>query len=211
MTIRAEYDPRYFRRFLWIVLGCAAFAAWCFYDARVKYPAELERAEAYWTPEPGYPGKFVAMERDPWRSLVREKNWPDEPPHYPKELHDKINSQYFYALISALVGIPSLLKWFMAKGSWVEGDTSSLKTSWGPEFRFDQVRKIDKTKWPTKGITRVEYESEGRTRIFPLDDFKFQREPMGRLLRNLEATLSDDQIVGGSRESEPEAEEATAG
>lgn len=206
MKIRADYDPRYFRRFLYIALGCVAFAIWCFYDALVAYPRELVRSEAYWTASPDTPGEYIAMEREPWRTLVREKGWSTDPPEKPGTMAQKIVSQYFYAGICLLVGIPLLLKWVLARGSWLEADEEQLTTSWGPAFRFDQVREIDKTRWEKKGITRVRYDVDGQLRTFSLDDFKFLREPLGRILFSLEQTLSDAQITGGPREAGPQSQ-----
>lgn len=199
--IRADYDPKYFRRFLYIGLGCFAFTAWCFYDALIGYPAKLERANVYWTPSDERPGEYIGMEREPWRTIVREKGWPIDPPDQPEVIEHKIQSQYFYAAICFLIAIPCLLKWFLAKGSWVEGDGQRLHTSWGPEFSYDEISKVDKSKWQKKGITRIDYESDGRQLSFGFDDFKFQREPMSQILLQIEAGLKDEQITGGARES----------
>ncbi len=206
--IRADYDPKYFRRFLFIGLGCIAFTGWCFYDALVGYPRELERANMYWTPNPDRPGDYSGMEREPWRTLVRERGWPTDPPEQPTAIEHKIESQYFYAVICVMIAIPCLLKWFLARGSWVEGDGKQLRTSRGIEFHFDQIIDIDKTKWEKKGITRIQYEAGGRRLTFAFDDFKYQREPMGKILTNIEATLTDEQIRGGERESVPQPEAA---
>ena len=86
MNVRAEYDAKYFRRFLFISLGCLIFAGWCFYDALVKYPAELERANVYWTLDPEKGEKYVAMERTEWREVVKKNQWPTEAPNKPKQL-----------------------------------------------------------------------------------------------------------------------------
>lgn len=201
MTIRADYDPKFFRRFLWIGVGCLAFTGWCFYDALVKYPFELERAEVYWTQGDG---ELTGMEREAWRTVVREKGWSSvDPPDKPEELHHKIQSQYLYAAVCSVIAIVCLLKWLLAKGSWIEADQKELKTNYGPSFRFDEIKKIDKTKWEKKGITRIEYETDGRSKSFIFDDFKYLREPMGQILREIEGTLTDEQITGAPRESEP--------
>ncbi len=203
MTIRANYDPKFFRRFLWIGLGCIAFTGWCFYDALLKYPHELERATVYWQSSAGSM-ELTGMDREEWRTAVREKGWSSvEPPDKPEELHHKIQSQYMYATVCSVIGMVCLLKWLLAKGSWVEADQKELKSNFGPTFQFDQIKNIDKAKWEKKGITKIHYEVGGKTKSFAFDDFKYSREPMGKILRMIEGTLTDEQITGGPRESEP--------
>ena len=208
MTVRADYDPKYFRRFLLISLGCLAFAGWCFYDALVKYPAELERAEVYWKPSNEKGEKYKAMERTEWRQVVRQNQWPTEAPHKPNKMKHKIQSQYLFAAICGLIGIPCLFKWFLARGSWVNSDGRQLTTSWGPSFQFEQVRSIDKTRWEKKGITRIHYQQDGVDKQFVFDDFKFDRETMSQILTEIETHLSDDQITGGDRETVIKARKA---
>lgn len=200
--IRADYDPKYFRKFLLIGLGCIAFGGWFLFDGLVTYPAEMERARVYWSENPEKKGthRFESMDRNEWESVVRERKWPVEPPHNPEEMEHRIQSQYFYAIICMVIAIPCLLKWLLAKGSWVEADDRALKTNFGPAFSFADITEIDKSRWDKKGITRIHFESGGRKGTFAFDDFKFQREPMGLILRRIESTLSDDQITGGERE-----------
>ncbi|MGI9518481.1 MAG: hypothetical protein ACR2NP_15605 [Pirellulaceae bacterium] len=201
MTIRANYDPRYFRRFLYIAIGCIGFALWFFYDAVVGYPSELERANVYWTPSDDPGKKYDPMVRDEWRTVVAENGWPTASPRKPDKLKNAIQGQYFYGGFCAVLAIPCLLKWGLAKGSWVEGTESGLTTSWGPALQCKEITSIDKTKWENKGITRIHYQQDGNDKTFKFDDFKFQREPMGDILEMIEKSLSDDQITGGDRES----------
>ena len=56
---------------------------------------------------------------------------------------------------------------------------------------------LDKKKWENKGIAKASYRDKGLTRVFVFDDFKFDREPLGLILRKLEAKLDLRQIVGG--------------
>jgi hypothetical protein len=201
MSLRADYDPRYFLRFLLIAIGCLLFAGWCFYDALVKYPAELVRSEVYWSESNEYGEKYTGMERTRWREVVAERNWPTAPPEQPDKLRHSITSQYFYAAICGMIGIPCLIKWFRARGTWVEGSETKLTTSWGDSFRYQDVVSVDKTKWQKKGVARIQYETDGTPGSFVFDDFKYQRATMSEILARIEAGLSDDQINGGERES----------
>lgn len=200
MTLRANYDSKYFMRFLLIAIGCLAFTGWCFYDALVKYPRELERARVYWEPSDEYGEKYKGMERTRWRETAAKNNWPTAAPSKPDKLEHSIQSQYLYAVLCGLIGIPCFFKWFTARGSWVEGSDTELTTSWGPSFQFKDITSIDKTKWEKKGITKIFHESDGRSQVFVFDDFKFNRATMSQILTRIEKGLKDDQITGSERE-----------
>ena len=202
MTVHADYDLRFFRRFLWIALGCVVFSLWFLFDGMVAYPKELERCATYWQPA-DQPGRWQEMERSAWLEIAQSKNWSTKIPEKPDVQREKITKQYVFSVITFLIAVPCLLKWLLARGTWVESTGKSIRASWGPEFNFDQVVSINKSKWVDKGIAKVRYRRNGRLRTFVLDDFKYHREPMEQIIRDLEATLSDAQITGGQREAEP--------
>jgi hypothetical protein len=92
----------------------------------------------------------------------------------------------------------------------VEGDGEGLNTSWGQKMRYADVTRLNKLKWARKGIARAEYTTDGKPQVFVFDDFKFERQPLGQLLRQLEALLKPGQIVGGPSEAEADAARAAA-
>ena len=47
MVIRAENDPRFSRRFLFMGIAAIGFALWSAYDGAIKYPREQQRALAW--------------------------------------------------------------------------------------------------------------------------------------------------------------------
>ncbi|MCA9183835.1 MAG: hypothetical protein KDA51_20375, partial [Planctomycetales bacterium] len=65
-------------------------------------------------------------------------------------------------------------------------------------------------KWQRKGIAKATYTpvGGGSPGLFIFDDFKFEREPLGRMLRELEKQLLPEQIVGGPAEAEQESSTA---
>ncbi len=208
MALRANNDPKYFRRFLLIAAACLAFAGWCFYDALVAYPAELERSKVYWTPVEGSQKKYTGLSRKEWTKVVKERQWASAQPETPDKMHHKIDSQYFFAALCGLVGIPCLIKWFMSRGTWVESTEKELSSSWGTRFAFDQIVSIDKTKWEKKGITKIKYKQDDKEKTFVFDDFKYERSVMSDILHEIETGLKDDQIIGAERETEIKARKA---
>ena len=110
--------------------------------------------------------------------------------------------------LCALIGIPALLKWYLAKGTWVEGDETTIRSSKGKEVAIGQITKINKRKWEEKGLATIYYSDNGKSKKFVMDDFKYDREPMGQLMRYAEANLTADQIVGGTREADKDNPQA---
>ncbi len=206
-TVRANYDPDYFRRFIWLSLGCLVFGSWFLFDGLVTYPRELERSRAYWLPTEDRAEPWQAIDADKWREMTQQNGWSDTVPgEKPDKQEEKIGTQYFYAVVCFLITVPCLLKWFLPRGSWVEGTDTGVRTSWGTEFDYDQIRRIDKHKWDTRGIAKIRYERDGATHTFTFDDYKYQRAAMNEILQRMEAGLSDDQIVGAPRETVRQAQ-----
>ena len=201
MTVRAEFQKNYLMRYLILATVCLFMAAWFAYDGLIGYPQKIPYAEAY--------DELLELESaqrvEKWKAIAKQNNWPnDVPTKTAEEIRSDIIGQYFWGGLNLLAGLPALLLYFRARGSWVEATADGLKTSWGQQVRFADVTKLDKRRWQRKGIARATYRSAdsnassgGGERVFVFDDFKFQREPLGKLLRDLEAVLKPEQIVGG--------------
>ncbi|KAA5540707.1 hypothetical protein FYK55_20165 [Roseiconus nitratireducens] len=199
--LRAEAYQPFFRKFLWIFLGCVAYSLWCLYDGLIAYPHQLTIAEAYEAlPEEG--------RREAWQVLAAEKGWPTlTPQKSAKEISNNIGSQFFMIVLCMLIGVPALLKWMSGRGAWVEGDATLIRNHKGQEVPIDAIEKIDKRRWESKGIAKLQYKVDGKSKTFVMDDFKFDREAMGTLMRYAEANLSADQVVGDELEREKEPED----
>ncbi|TWT93782.1 hypothetical protein [Stieleria varia] len=199
--IRAEVDHGYFRKFLFVFLGCMAFAGWCLYDALIKYPRALEIAEAYEKID-------ESVRREQWPILTKEKGWPKATPQKSAEkISQGIGQQYFMLIICLAMGIPAVLKWMSGQGTWVEGDEATIRNSHGKTVPIDSITKIDKRKWSEKGIAKIHFQDGSSKKTFVMDDFKYERAAMSQIMAMAEANLSDDQIIGGQRESATEADE----
>tara|TARA_R110002049_G_scaffold4601_4_gene31793 strand:+ start:9594 stop:10313 length:720 start_codon:yes stop_codon:yes gene_type:complete len=191
--LRANFVPGYFRRFLFVFIGCFAFAMYCLYDGFIGYPHKLVISKAYYEmPEEN--------RTELWRAKAKANGWPLETPKEPEDIIHGIGQQWFMAGLCALIGLPALWKWFRAKGTWVEGDETRIRNSKGKELAIENITKINKRKWDEKGIATIYYDENGRSKKFVMDDFKYDREPMGQLMRYAEANLTDEQIVGGLSE-----------
>ncbi len=205
MPARAEFQKNYLMRYLILAAVCLFMAAWFGYDGLIGYPQQLEYAEAY--------DELRDMEGarrvERWKELADANSWPrDVPKKTAEEIRSDITGQYVWGGLNLLAGLPALFFFFRARGSWVEETDGGLRTSWGQSVRFADVTQLDKTKWQRKGIAKARYtpQAEGSPamtgeRLFVFDDFKFQREPLGQILRQLEAVLRPEQITGGPPET----------
>jgi len=206
MALRAESDPRYYRRFLIMGVAALGFALWSLYDGAIKYPQQRERALAL--------AKLSEEKRlDEWNDLARQRGWPTSTAGLgePKSEADII-MQYVMAAMAGAVGLGLLIGVWRARGRWIEATDSGILSSWGQSLAFDQVLAIDKRKWRDKGIAKVRYQDGRRRRRFVLDDYKFEREATDQILYHLESNVGHDKIVGGPPEAamEESGEEATA-
>jgi hypothetical protein len=180
-------------------MGLVALGAslWFLYDGAVKWPHQRERGLAL---------KNLLEENrlNEWDAYARERGWSTSDPGEPKT-ESEIFMQFVWAGITALVGLWLLAGVWLARGRWIESTGSGITSSWGQIFNFDQVVQVNKRKWRSKGIAKVAYQDGRRKRRFTIDDYKFDRQPTGQILRDLEAHIEPDKIVFGPPEAVTDA------
>ena len=198
MTERACFQNSYLKRYLLLAGVCLPLSMWFAYDGFIGYPKQLEYATAY-DPLRELEPKDRQIQ---WQAITTEKGWPNRiPEKKAPEIADSIVGQYVWGSLSFLAGFIALMYYLRSRGTWVEPTETGLTTSWGQSFEYDDVVKLDKKKWESKGIAKASYRENSLNRVFVFDDFKFDREPLGQILRGLEKKLSRSQIVGGPPES----------
>lgn len=205
MTVRANFTRSWLRRYLLMAVLALGWASWCAYDGLVAYPARYERAEEYARLE----GLEKPQRDEAWKKIAREKGWPVVKPDSAEEVRGSILQQYVMGVLGLVIGLPAIGCWIVSRNAWVERTDTGLKTSWGQSVDFSTVESLNKRKWKHKGIARALYRDGDRTRTFVFDDFKFERQPLGKILRDLEAVLDDSKILEGTREPEPERSSTT--
>ena len=202
---RADFTPSYFRRYLWVTLACVAYTLWCCYDAFIAYPKKGEISAAYESLQQ----QFEETERPlielprAWEKVAGPKGWSTiQPGKTTDDIRADIGKQYFMMVLCGLIGVPAFIKWARGQKTWVEGNEELIRNSSGQELKISEITKIDKRKWDEKGIALIHYLKDGkRKKKFVMDDFKFDRDSMSKILQNAEASLKPDQIVGGLSES----------
>ena len=203
MAVRADRDPKYYRRFLLIGSIALGFALWSLYDGAVKYPHQRERALEF--------DRLMEEGRgNDWDAIAAERGWSPEAPGEPKSETD-ITMQYAMAALAGTIGLLVLLGVWRSRGRWIEGGSEGITSSWGQSFDYDRVVSLDKKQWQSKGIAKVTYEdAKGRRRRFVIDDYKFERDATDKILFDLETRIGPDRITGGPPEPLPEEYEESA-
>lgn len=206
MTTRANFQKNYLMRYAIVSGACSVFALWFAYDGFIGYPSKLPVAEAF--------DELRSIEDDErrineWQEVAEQRGFPkDIPTKTAEEIHSDITGQYFFGALNLCIAIPLGILWLRARGSWVESTEQGLASSWGQSVNFSNVTKLDKKRWAKKGIATAHYSEDGVEKKFVFDDFKYEREPLGQILRTLESVLEREQIVNGPTELETDEEKA---
>src|SRR3954454_16503985 len=191
MLIRAENDPKFSRKFLFMETLAIGFALCCLYDGLVGYPGkrvqgfENFKVDYRHFPNTSYKSMTLAefeqkadqKTLDDWSLYARESEIP---------AHANIVMQFIMAAITGATGLYLISIPFRSRGQWIEMENDVVRTSGGQTFRADQVETIDKRRWRNKGIAKVNYRFGTVKQRFVVDDFKFKRDATDAILFELE-------------------------
>lgn len=212
MTVRANADTKFLLKYLLIGLGCIAFGAWACYDGFIKFPAKLPISKA-WDALVANEDLDDAQRDAQYKELAAQNGWPSKHPSGDKTveaMREKIIYQYVMIVLGFGIGLPCLIWYLRNCGTWVELTDQVIKSSWGRELRFDQIRQFDKKKWDKKGIGVLSYDTPAGPQKFVIDDLKFSRLEMDEIVRTMEAHIPAEMIVNGQPEKQPTPDPALA-
>jgi hypothetical protein len=182
MPVEARISPIWKKQKLFIAIFCLAISAWFFYDGVAGWPASNER----WLAHDG----FVTKKKlDEWPAYARGHGWVEQPPEKLYGSGDIIG-QYVIAGLAFSIGILILTYWFTQRVRVLRMDEEAVYTASGTRVPFEAVTAVNRKKWETKGIARVRYTLEGRTREFVVDDYKFDTDPTRQILEEIEKRLT---------------------
>jgi hypothetical protein len=217
MRIRAENDPRYHYKFLFMGVCALGFALYCLYDGFIGYPNMRERGFAEFKEEMAK-SQTPTMFSDPSRREMTLAEFeviadPEEARIWETYSHDRgiksypdVIMQFVMAAGTGLIGLAFLWGPLRSRGRWIEASDEGITSSWGESFRYDEVEVVNKRAWRKKGIAKITYVSGGSRRTFVLDDFKYKRWATDAILYTLEQRIDQGRLTNGPPESEPEAE-----
>lgn len=199
MAVRAENDPKFSRRFLYMGIGAILFSLWSLYDGVIGYPHEQLRAVT-WEKE------FSDQPTEKWIAYAEEQGWSTSLPSESKSEDDYNSSialQYSFFVVTGLLGIWLISIPLRARGRWIESTDTGITSSWGQTLNYSDVVNLDKRQWKKKGIARVAYIDSGKKRKFVIDDYKFDRYPTDAILYELEQNIDPEMITGGLPDPPP--------
>ncbi len=208
MNIRAETENRFLFKYLIIGIACLGFALWATYDAFIKYPGKMPRAEAW--------QKLVENESlddeqrtEQWKSIATENGWKTKRPTKKEtisSIQQTIVFNYGLMAVTLAIAIPCIVWFLKNRNSWIEANDQSLQNSFGQQLSLNQITKIDKAKWLKKGIAVVHYQDgQGSQQTFVIDDLKYQRKPTDEIMAWVEQHVDQELIVNGMPEATMQA------
>jgi hypothetical protein len=192
MSIRATISTHYRLRLALMFLILGGFGSWFLYDGFVTYPREV----AVWTKWEELVKAGEVSTR--WPTLVAEAGYPEASLEKPPKRRTAADT-LIQKLLGGLVLPLGLMFGFLTLrtfAQWVELREDGLHASTGAHIPWEQLLKLDKTRWKSKGIAIV----HGREGSLVLDDWKFDRDTTEVILRTVEDNIQPAQIVGGERE-----------
>lgn len=194
MNVRALAYRPFLRKFLIIGIVCIAYALWALYDGVIGFPEKkLRPAEAYQElVDRGLSESEVAKQ---WLEVAETNHWPIAKPVSVVEAKASIQQQFLMMGVSLVIGIPMLIWYVRNLSSWVESTPTGLTSSWGQVVEFSQVTQLDKKKWYDKGIARLYYNDGKGQKQFVLDDFKFKREDMAKIMDWIHQNISAASVI----------------
>jgi len=195
MSVRATISTSFLWRLALIAAVCLGMGLWFLYDGVIGYPRQAVRARHYKAFKDGERLHY-------WKDYAKSQGWPLGDPGEAKTQGD-----IYVQLIIAAVAIPpglfylALLVYY--RGRWIEFDDPRLRGSGNRNLTCGDITELNKKHWKKKGIAKIYYEQDGRSKMFLLDDWKYAAAPTREILVGIEAHLRDEQIVMGTREPQP--------
>lgn len=194
MDIKATIDKESFgyrNRLLLIALGAMLYAAWCLYDAMVAYPDQIDAYQSIQTVKDDYPDEWKTK----WPEVAEANDWdPTKEPD--KRTNGDITTQWLQFAIVFPIGSYCLFSVLIWSRRFIGADEEHLYANGGVEVPFDQISRIDASRWENKGIARVYYDLGSGEQNVLIDDFKFERQPTDAIFTRIKDAIDEDKIEG---------------
>ena len=191
------------------------FCAFFLYDGFVGYPKQREIHDQFVAFSESHKDKNEVQILALWDEHAAQNGLPPSGKEG-KEIKsmDKSDGSILTQKVLGFLLIPisamMVLAWFQTFNRWVAVDENGVTSSAGQNAPWASMTKLDKLRWPKKGIAFLHYEDADKRigQKILLDDFKFDRIATEQIVRAIEDHLKDEQIVGDIRESERDKRKA---
>jgi len=200
-TIKATIASGYRWRLLIIALGCLAWAGWCVKDATVTYPEQIDRREYFESYKTSNPEWATT-----WPDEAASQGWPIEEPM--ERSQGDILTQWAMFALTAPIGLYCLTLAIIWQGRFLRTDEQAIHSHGNRTATWQQIKRIDATRWASKGIARVYFDSGSGEQEILLDDWKYDRHPTTAIFKRLQEKVDAEKFDGLTDESDPDDEPA---
>lgn len=118
-----------------------------------KWPKQLQDYDAY---SEQYAEYKNSADPPMWREFTAEKKWGDNRPDHLYE-RGQINEQLGWAIGASLIGLGVIGYCIRMRGRKFVAEENEFITPAGKKIAYQDIYKIDKRKWETKGLATVYY------------------------------------------------------
>jgi len=188
MTHKATIRNGYRVRPLLLALLFMGYGLWAVDDGFFDYPADNRKHAALqqFKDEVG----SVSANRDAWLEYAAEHGLPESPTEVPDK-HGPSDMYLQYGLMIVCLPIGSLALWYFIRSYWlwIGSDEQGLAANGAKRVPWEAITDIDRSRWQTKGIAVVHYDKGGQPGRLTLDDWKYETEPIRRIVQQVETHL----------------------
>lgn len=200
MKTKTTIATGYRWRLIIIAAGCLFWAGYCVYDATISYPDQIERYRVfldYQQDNPNY--------QSTWPDFAASKGWPTEEPR--KMEQHNITTQWLMFALTAPIGVYCLALIVLWQRRFVAVDDQAIYSHGNRQATWDQITRIDASRWASKGIARVYYDTGSGEQEILLDDWKYERNPSTEIYKTLERNVDDEKFEGLADDADEDNEE----
>ncbi|QDU33142.1 hypothetical protein KS4_11870 [Poriferisphaera corsica] len=184
MPVTANIRSSYRTRYGIIALVLLGFMAWCLNDGFFSYPQQKRIYDTYI--QIRYPQGQGNLENEnylsDWRKRIDQFKAEDgiviDSVTQPEEKTQMdINTQFVMAGITGLLGFAAAAYFISIGGAYVKADKETgLTTKKFESIAWDSITSVDISRWESKGIAVVHFDTPTSKGVVTLDDWKFDRE-----------------------------------
>jgi len=198
MPAKAGISPMYRIRLAIIAGICIWWTQAAIRDGLYYYPLQNEKVALF--EKTHYVDETKTTERpgwqDEWSKIAQSRGWSEENPGNRRTGWD-IWFNLVSAMITAPIGLYFLINFLASFKKWVATNETGVAASNGQVAPWHTIVSLDKSRWGTKGIARVNYHDDGGEKRIMLDDWKFEAAPTKTIVAEIEQHLKPEQIIGG--------------
>lgn len=181
MSISAPVTSIWKKQKLFVSILLVGFGAYFFVDGAIVWPRSNERFLKH--QEFSESGKL-----EEWPAYAASRGWTNKPP---EKLHTDadLKGQFIFGWLCTGLGVFALGYWWRQVGRKIELVEGAVIAPDGTRIPFDAIVGLGLKRWEDKGLAKVRYQLDTRTREFVIDDYKYEMEPCKAIVAEIRRQL----------------------